>query len=228
MTKKPEALSRKLGLVFENQKLFICALTHRSANPNNNERLEFLGDSILGFVIAEQLYNLFPDASEGILSRMRANLVNQRSLAEIAREHQIGDYLLLGSGELKSGGFNRDSILSDAIEAIIAALYQDQGMSACQKWIPELFAAKLKSLSLGNGQKDPKTRLQELMQARKLDLPQYELLTASGLAHEQTFKVQCKISLFSTPSIGAGVTRKGAEQAAAELLLEQLAMENIL
>jgi ribonuclease-3 len=228
VTKKPEVLTRKLGLVFENPQLFTCALTHRSASSNNNERLEFLGDSILGFVIAEQLYNLFPDAPEGILSRMRASLVNQRSLAEIARQHELGDYLLLGSGELKSGGFNRDSILSDAVEAIIAALYQDQGMGACQKWIPELFDAKLKSLSLGNGQKDPKTRLQEFMQAKKLDLPQYELLTASGLAHEQTFKVQCKISLLPTPSIGAGVTRKGAEQAAAEILLEQLAKENIL
>jgi ribonuclease III len=228
VTKKPEVLARKLGLVFENKQLFIRALTHRSASSNNNERLEFLGDSILGFVIAEQLYNLFPDAPEGVLSRMRANLVNQRSLAEIARQHQLGDYLLLGSGELKSGGFDRDSILSDAVEAIIAALYQDQGMSVCQKWIPELFDGKLKSLSLGNGQKDPKTRLQEFMQAKKLDLPQYELLTASGLAHEQTFKVQCKISLLPTPSIGAGVTRKGAEQAAAEILLEHLAKENLL
>ncbi len=228
MTKKPDVLSRKLGLVFENSQLFTRALTHRSASSTNNERLEFLGDAILGFVIAEQLYNLFPDAPEGVLSRMRANLVNQRSLAEIAREHQLGDYLLLGSGELKSGGFNRDSILSDAVEAIIAALYQDKGMAACQQWIPELFDDKLKSLSLGNGQKDPKTRLQELMQAKKLDLPQYELLTASGLAHEQTFKVKCSISLLSEPSIGAGVTRKGAEQAAAEILLEQLAKEKIL
>ncbi|MDD2863443.1 MAG: ribonuclease III [Methylococcales bacterium] len=228
MTKKPEVLSRKLGLVFGNPQLFIRALTHRSASSTNNERLEFLGDSILGFVIAEQLYNLFPDAPEGVLSRMRANLVNQRSLAEIARQHKLGDYLLLGSGELKSGGFERDSILSDAVEAIIAALYKDQGMAACQKWIPELFDDKLKSLSLGNGQKDPKTRLQEFMQAKKLDLPQYELLTASGLAHEQTFKVQCKISLLPQPSIGAGVTRKGAEQAAAEILLELLAKEQLL
>jgi ribonuclease-3 len=228
VTKKPEELSKKLGLVFNDPRLFVQALTHRSTSSNNNERLEFLGDAILGFVIAEQLYDLFPDAPEGILSRMRANLVNQRSLAEIARQHKLGNYLLLGSGELKSGGFDRDSILSDAVEAIIAALYQDQGMTACQKWIPELFNDKLKSLSLGNGQKDPKTRLQELMQAQKLDLPQYELLTASGLAHEQTFKVQCKISLLPTPSIGAGVTRKGAEQAAAEILLEQLAKEKLL
>jgi ribonuclease-3 len=151
--------------------------------------------------------------------------VNQRSLAELAREHNLGDYLLLGSGELKSGGFRRDSILSDAVEAIIAALYQDQGMAVCQKWVVELFTEKLKNSSLNTGQKDPKTRLQEFMQAKQLNLPQYELLTASGLAHEQTFKVQCRISLLPSPSIGAGVTRKGAEQAAAEIILELLAKE---
>ena len=225
MMKKPEVLSKKLGLVFNDPKLFIRALTHRSVSSSNNERLEFLGDAILGFVIAEQLYILFPDAPEGVLSRLRASLVNQRSLAELAREHNLGDYLLLGSGELKSGGFRRDSILSDAVEAIIAALYQDQGMPACQKWVVELFAEKLKNSSLNTGQKDPKTRLQEFMQAKQLELPHYELLTASGLAHEQTFKVQCKISLLSSPSIGAGVTRKGAEQAAADILLELLAKE---
>ncbi len=225
MTKKPELLSKKLGLIFNEPQLFVTALTHRSVSAHNNERLEFLGDAILGFVIAEQLFTLFPDAPEGVLSRLRANLVNQRSLAELAREHELGDYLLLGSGELKSGGFRRDSILSDAVEAIIAALFQDQGMAACQKWVAELFAEKLKNLSLNSGQKDPKTRLQEFMQAKQLELPQYDLVTMSGLAHEQTFKVQCKISLLSTPSIGAGVTRKGAEQAAAELILELLAKE---
>ncbi|MEY2665917.1 MAG: hypothetical protein RLZZ384_88 [Pseudomonadota bacterium] len=228
MTRKPEILSRKLGLAFNNPQLFVTALTHRSASSHNNERLEFLGDAILGFVIAEQLYNLFPHAAEGVLSRLRASLVNQRSLAELARQHELGDYLLLGSGELKSGGFRRDSILSDALEAIIAALFEDQGMAACQVWVAKLFDEKLKSLSLNNGQKDPKTRLQELMQSKKLDLPHYELLTMSGLAHEQTFKVKCTISLLPEPSIGGGVTRKGAEQAAAEVLLELLAKENIL
>ena len=197
MTRKPEILSRKLGLAFNNPQLFVMALTHRSASSHNNERLEFLGDAILGFVIAEQLYNLFPHAAEGVLSRLRASLVNQRSLAELARQHELGDYLLLGSGELKSGGFRRDSILSDALEAIIAALFEDQGMAACQVWVAQLFDEKLKSLSLNNGQKDPKTRLQELMQAQKLDLPHYELLTMSGLAHEQTFKVKCTISIIS-------------------------------
>jgi len=184
------------------------ALTHRSFSSKNNERLEFLGDSILGFVIADQLFQRFPTAPEGVLSRLRASLVNQSSLAELAREHQMGDYLLLGSGELKSGGFRRDSILSDALEAVIAALFIDQGIAACQHWIAQLFAEKLANLSTDNWQKDPKTQLQELMQAKKMDLPDYELVTMSGLAHEQTFKVKCTVPLLATATIGSGISRK--------------------
>ncbi|WP_333875066.1 ribonuclease III [Methylobacter sp.] len=225
MIKKPEELSKKLGLAFNNPQLFTIALTHRSASPNNNERLEFLGDSILGFVIAQKLYELFPGACEGVLSRLRASLVNQGSLAELARKHQLGDYLLLGSGELKSGGFRRDSILSDAVEAIIGALYNDQGMDACQQWILQLFAEKLKNLSLDNWQKDPKTQLQELMQSKKMELPDYTLMTMSGLAHEQTFKVKCTTSLIAESCIGTGNSRKKAEQSAAELMLELLNKE---
>ncbi len=226
MIKKPEVLCRKLGLTFNNPDLFAMALTHRSFGAKNNERMEFLGDSILGFVIAERLFEQFPTASEGILSRLRANLVNQSSLAELARRHQIGDYLLLGSGELKSGGFRRDSILSDALEAIIAALFIDQGIDACQQWIAQLFTEKLKSLSLDNWQKDPKTQLQELMQAKKMDLPEYELITMSGLAHEQTFKVRCTVSLIAKASTGTGISRKKAEQAAAEQMLQLLLNED--
>ncbi|MDP1664614.1 MAG: ribonuclease III [Methylobacter sp.] len=222
MIKKPEELCKKLGLTFNNPQLFTTALTHRSASSNNNERLEFLGDSILGFVIAQKLYELFPGACEGVLSRLRASLVNQGSLAELARKHQIGDYLLLGSGELKSGGFRRDSILSDAVEAIIGGLYNDQGMDACQQWILQLFAEKLKSLSLDNWQKDPKTQLQELMQSKKMELPDYTLITMSGLAHEQTFKVKCTTSLIAESCTGTGNSRKKAEQSAAELMLELL------
>jgi ribonuclease-3 len=220
--RKTEELSKKLGLTFNNPQLFTAALTHRSHSSNNNERLEFLGDSILGFVIAQKLYVLFPTASEGVLSRLRASLVNQSSLAELARKHQLGDYLLLGSGELKSGGYRRDSILSDALEAIIGALYNDQGMKACQQWILLLFAEKLKNLSLDNWQKDPKTQLQELMQSKKMDLPDYTLMTMSGLAHEQTFKVKCTTSLTAEFCIGSGNSRKKAEQSAAELMLELL------
>ncbi len=196
------------------------ALTHRSASSTNNERLEFLGDSILGFVIAQKLYDLFPSASEGVLSRLRASLVNQSSLAELAREHQLGDYLLLGSGELKSGGFRRDSILSDALEAIMGALFKDQGIEACQAWIEHLFSEKLSHLSLDNWQKDPKTQLQELMQSKKQALPEYTLITMSGLAHEQMFKVKCSIPLIENTCVGTGISRKRAEQSAAELMLE--------
>ncbi len=222
MTRKPEVLSKNLGLSFNNPQLFVMALTHRSAAANNNERLEFLGDSILGFVIAELLYEQFPDASEGVLSRLRASLVNQGSLADLARKHELGDYLRLGSGELKSGGFRRDSILSDALEAIMGALFKDQGIAACRQWIEQLFADKLKSLSLDNWQKDPKTQLQELMQAQKMELPEYTLMTMSGLAHEQTFQVKCTIPLIADACIGHGVSRKKAEQSAAELMLELL------
>ncbi|MDD5275704.1 MAG: ribonuclease III [Methylovulum sp.] len=222
MIKKPEALAKKLGLTFNDPKIFTTALTHRSFSANNNERLEFLGDSILGFVIAQKLYDQFPEASEGALSRIRASLVNETSLAELARKHQLGEYLLLGPGELKSGGFRRDSILSDALEAIMGALFKDQGIVACQQWIEILFADKLQGLSSTHGQKDPKTQLQELMQARKLDLPDYTLLTMTGPSHEQTFKVQCTISLIADISIGTGISRRKAEQAAAEKMLELL------
>lgn len=222
MTKSPEILCKKLGLIFNNPKLFVMALTHRSAGSQNNERLEFLGDAILGFVIAQTLYDSFPDAAEGTLSRLRASLVNESSLAELARKHQLGDYLLLGSGELKSGGFRRDSILSDALEAIIGALSKDQGIVACQEWIGRLFAEKLQDLSADNWQKDPKTQLQELMQAKKMELPDYTLVDMSGLPHEQTFKVKCSVSLIAESCIGIGVSRKKAEQSAAEMMLTKL------
>ena len=222
MIKKSEILCKKLGLNFNNPQIFKMALTHRSASSVNNERLEFLGDSILGFVIAQKLFDLFPTASEGVLSRLRASLVNQSSLAELAREHQLGDYLLLGSGELKSGGFRRDSILSDALEAIMGSLFKDQGITACQQWIELLFTEKLSQLSMDNRQKDPKTQLQELMQSKKLLLPEYTLITMSGLAHEQMFKVKCTTTLIEETCIGTGISRKRAEQSAAELMLELL------
>ncbi len=222
MIKKPEILCKKLGLTFNNPQLFSMALTHRSFSANNNERLEFLGDSILGFVIAQKLYDTFPTACEGVLSRLRASLVNESSLADLARKLQLGDYLLLGSGELKSGGFRRDSILSDALEAIMGALFKDQGIVACQQWIEELFAEQLQNLTLDNWQKDPKTQLQELMQAKKIELPDYTLITMSGLAHEQTFKVKCTIPLIKDSVIGTGISRKKAEQSAAERMLELL------
>ena len=225
MIKAPEQLCKKLGLAFNQPEWFVLALTHRSMGAKNNERLEFLGDSILGFVIAQALFEKFPQASEGVLSRLRASLVNQESLAELARLHNLGDYLILGSGELKSGGFRRASILSDAVEAIMGAIIKDQGIENCKVWILHLFADRLAALRLDNWQKDPKTRLQEYLQARQLDIPQYTLVRQAGLPHEQIFKVECAISLFDKKYIGTGVSRKKAEQQAAELMLEHIARE---
>jgi ribonuclease-3 len=220
--REPALLGEKLQLTFQDPKLFIMALTHRSAGNNNNERLEFLGDAVLGFVIAQKLFEKFPGASEGVLSRLRANLVNQDSLAEVAREHDIGSYLILGSGELKSGGYRRDSILSDALEAIIGSITIDQGIDVCREWVLKLFYDKIERLSLDDWQKDPKTRLQEFLQSRKLNLPEYRLLMMTGAAHAQSFQIECRTTLISEPSVGIGSSRKKAEQTAAENMLKQL------
>lgn len=225
MIKEPKQLAKALGLHFNQPELLTTALTHRSMGANNNERLEFLGDSILGFVIAQKLYDTFPDASEGVLSRLRASLVNQDSLAGLARKHKLGDYLILGSGELKSGGFRRDSILSDALEAIIGALFKDQGIDACQTWILKLFAEKLAELTADNWKKDPKTQLQELMQSRGVELPEYQLVTMSGLPHAQSFKITCRTRLSDVVCTGSGGSRKKAEQSAAEQMLLLLQQE---
>ncbi len=227
MIKKPETLAKQLGLSFNQPVFFVMALTHRSMGAKNNERLEYLGDSILGFVIAETLYEMFPVASEGELSRLRASLVNQGSLAELAREMNLGDYLILGPGELKSGGYRRDSILSDALEAIMGAILKDKGILESKEWILNLFAEKLAKLDLKKSEKDPKTLLQELMQSRKVDLPAYKLIKMTGAAHEQTFVVQCTTNLNKNIScLGEGVTRKGAEQDGAEKMLKLLKKKN--
>jgi len=219
--RKPEILIKKLGLSFKQPQLFVMALTHRSMGARNNERLEYLGDSILGFVIAEKLYEMFPEASEGELSRLRAKLVNQDSLASLARQHKLGDYLILGSGELKSGGYRRDSILSDALEAIMGALLKDNGILECKIWILKIFANRLSELDLNKSQKDPKTQLQELMQSRKKELPQYELIQITGAAHAQTFSVKCTTDVENIDAcIATGESRKKAEQAAAEQMLK--------
>ncbi len=222
MIRKPEQLAKKLGLQFKRPELFKMALTHRSMGAKNNERLEFLGDSVLGFVIAQALFEKFPASEEGILSRLRASLVNQTSLAELARQHNIGDYLILGAGELKSGGFRRDSILSDAMEAIMGAILLDQGVAACQQFILGLFKEKLAALDVGNWNKDPKTRLQEMMQARQKSLPVYELVNQAGAAHQQTFTVKCTVPVHHETTEASGASRKKAEQAAAEKMLQKL------
>jgi ribonuclease III len=218
----PQELQKKLGLNFRDPALLKSALTHRSAGADNNERLEFLGDAVLGFVIAECLYHKFPQANEGILSRMRANLVNQTALAELARQLELGAYLILGSGELKSGGMNRDSILSDALEALMGAIAEDQGVDPCKQWILDLFVERIQALSLDTWEKDPKTRLQELMQSKGLELPVYTLKSKTGLPHQQSFCVECRVSFLDQPAVGVGSSRKRAEQQAAEEMLDKL------
>ena len=226
MNKKPEKLVKKLGLTFNQPELLKMALTHRSMGAKNNERLEYLGDSVLGFVIAEHLYERFPKAGEGILSRLRASLVNQTSLAELAREYHIGDYLILGSGELKSGGFRRDSILSDAMEAIMGAVLKDQGIETCKQFILDIFQDKLAKLDVDNWNKDPKTRLQEMMQAQQQALPVYNLVSQAGAAHQQTFTVKCIVNVLDETTQATGASRKKAEQAAAEKMLQKLGEKN--
>ncbi|CAM4425780.1 MAG: Ribonuclease 3 [Legionellaceae bacterium] len=226
MVKKSKALSQKLGYYFQQSQLLNYALTHRSVPGNNNERLEFLGDSIVNFVIAKALYELFPTAKEGDLSRIRATLVKGDTLAELAQEFNLGDYLILGSGELKSGGFRRKSILADAMEAIIAAIYLDGGMDACQKCILRWYDSRLVSVtefvSLKVPLKDPKTRLQELLQKKKLELPIYTITSIKGEQHEQIFHVTCQIEKYNYVTEGIGKSRRDAEQEAAKKYLDHL------
>jgi len=222
LTQSLDGLSRSLGYRFQDPGLLQAAVTHRSAGSSNNERLEFLGDAVLGYVIAEWLYTQFPEASEGQLSRLRATLVKKETLASIARELKIGDYLNLGSGELKSGGFRRDSILADALEAILGGIVMDNGFEACRSSIQRLFADRVGRLSAGDELKDPKTRLQEYLQSRKLELPDYEVLEVTGQAHNQQFVVECSVKGVQQPCRGKGSSRRRAEQATAESMLAQL------
>jgi len=211
-----------LDYTFINDALLKLALSHCSSGQDNNERLEFFGDSILGFVIAEELFRRFPEAREGQLSRLRADLVQRGTLAELARELKIGPALRLGSGELKSGGPDRDSILADALEAVISAIYLDAGLEECRNIVLGWFAGRLESLDLDAQTKDAKTRLQEYLQANKIALPDYEVLEVAGKDHQQTFAVLCRIELLSEPVTGHGSTRREAEQEAATAVLKAL------
>jgi ribonuclease-3 len=212
-------LSKKLGYTFNNNDLLLQALTHRSAKGIHNERLEFLGDSILGFVIAEVLYQQFPSHDEGDLTRMRSTLVRGVTLAEIGRGFNLGEYLILGPGELKSGGHRRDSILEDAVEAIIGAVYLDSDNDTAKALVLSWFAERLDIIKPGNEQKDPKTRLQEYLQARKIALPLYEVIHTSGQSHNQQFTVRCTTQVINTEVITNGTSRRKAEQAAAQQVL---------
>lgn len=216
------SLIKKLGHNFNDISLVELALSHRSVGKKNNERLEFLGDSILGVVVSELLYSKFPQSSEGDLSRMRAQLVKGKTLAEIAREFELGDYLILGPGEMKSGGFRRESILADAVEALIGAMYLDAGLEACRRNILVWYASRIEALSPQTNTKDAKTLLQEWMQARKKSLPIYQLLQTKGAEHEQVFIVECELKGLEKRFQGEAKNRRTAEQTAAQAALDYL------
>lgn len=217
-----DVLCRQLGYSFKNPELLRQALTHRSYGGSNNERLEFLGDSVLNCVTATRLYHLYGKVAEGDLSRMRAHLVKEATLSDIAVTLKLGDYLKLGEGELKSGGFRRPSILADGVEAIIGAIYLDGGFSEAERVINTLYEPLVKTLDPKTLGKDPKTLLQENLQGRKIALPQYNVISISGEAHEQRFEVECVIPGLNVRTQGEGGSRRSAEQAAAQQALEVL------
>ena len=218
-----DRLERKIGYRFNDIALLKQALTHRSAAAQHNERLEFLGDSILNFTIAEALYHQFPHCNEGELSRMRATLVREPTLAILARQFELGDYMSLGSGELKSGGFRRESILADCVEAIIGAMSLDQGLAVTTQVIRNWYQQLLAEIKPGDNQKDAKTRLQEYLQGKHLPLPTYEVVNIQGEAHCQIFTVECKVKSvdkIDRTFVAKGSSRRKAEQAASERILK--------
>lgn len=218
-----ERLQTRLGYHFRDVSLLERALTHRSAHRSrNNERLEFLGDAYLGQVIAARLFEAFPEASEGQLTRMRARLVRGRTLAELARELELGTYLVLGGGELKSGGHRRDSILADAMEAIIGAIVLDRGGATCDEVVGRWFANRLEAISPEAVDKDAKTRLQEWLQARQYELPEYSVRDIEGQAPRQTFHVVCCLQNHDREFPASGSSRRKAEQSAARAALDWL------
>ena len=214
-----------LNYNFKDPGLLIEALTHRSAGAKNYERLEFLGDGIVNFVIADKLFSMYPQYPEGDLSRLRASLVNKDGLAMIARDLNLGEYLILGSGELKSGGFRRDSILSDTVEAILGAVYVDGGFELSRSLVLRLYKDQLENMPDPATLKDPKTQLQELLQARKFSLPVYEVSEISGKAHNQIFSVTCSIDELNIKSSGRAASRRKAEQLAAIEAISKVELE---
>ena len=221
MDKAEAWLASTLDYTFNDPQLFQKALTHRSAPGQSNERLEFLGDAVLDFVISKILFRLAPDASEGDLSRLRSSLVKDSSLAAIAADLGLGDHLLLGSGERKTGGHRRKSILADALEALFGAVYLDAGITAAANVIEAVFAARLESLPDPTELRDAKTRLQELLQSRGHSLPNYELVEVTGKAHRQKFQVRCDVEELGQSTTGEGSSRRKAEQDAAAKMLSQ-------
>lgn len=215
-------LRERLGYTCRDAALLEAALTHRSAAALNNERMEFLGDAVLSFVIAELLYRALPRAPEGDLSRLRASLVSGDTLAAVAAEHGLGDWLVLGEGELKSGGYRRKSILADALEAVVGAIYLDGGMDPARAVVERLLRSRLDSLPPAAQLKDAKTRLQETLQGSGRELPVYTVLAVSGPPHQQTFRVRCELPGADLSAEAEGSSRRRAEQEAARLVHERL------
>jgi ribonuclease-3 len=215
-------VERALAYTFKQPQLLVQALTHRSFSTPHNERLEFLGDSVLNCAIAQQLYSHFPDLPEGVLSRLRSNLVRQQTLHEIATTLVLGEHLRLGDGEVKSGGRNRPSILADAVESLFGAILLDSDFDQAQQIIQQLYAKRIAAIDPATPAKDPKTLLQEALQSRHLPLPHYELVNATGHAHEQIFSISCNIPALSILTTGTANSRRAAEQAAAQSAYEAL------
>lgn len=222
MNPKHATLTKALGHSFKDESLLEQALTHRSAAYRNNERLEFLGDALINFVMAEAVYLARPQAEEGALSRLRASLVREESLAALAHALPLGDALKLGEGELRSGGWRRDSVLADAFEALIAAIFLDAGFAAAREVCLRQFAAMLSDLPDPESLKDPKTRLQEWLQGRGRPLPVYEVLSESGPPHRRSFVVRCSMEDAEGTSEATAASRRAAEQKAADTLLQIL------
>ena len=218
-------LQKKLGYEFSDESLLIQALTHRSFKGAHNERLEFIGDSLLGMFVAEALYFDFPKATEGELTRMRSQIVKGQTLTAIAKEFELSQWLLLGPGEMKSGGHRRDSILADAVEAIIGAIYLDSGQTSASERILAWYESRLNALTLEDPIKDPKTRLQEHQQANRLSLPKYTVVSVGGPGNEQVFTVSCRIPQQEDVVTAEGSSRRAAEQAAAQVFLKRLGLE---
>jgi len=219
---KYQQLEQRLGYKFESQRQLQLALTHRSYGATNNERLEFLGDSILNFIVGEALFRRFDAAREGQLSRLRSQMVKGETLAELAREFELSDCLILGEGELKSGGRQRDSILADCVEALIGAIYLESGLDVCRVLVLRWYAHRLDELSLDTSAKDSKSRLQEFLQAQRQPLPEYSVTDVSGEGHAQFFTIECRVTLSRTPTVAQASSRREAEKQAAAAMLELL------
>lgn len=216
------SLSEKIGYTFNDKALLLRAVTHRSFSTKSNyERLEFFGDSILNFVISEALCRQFPGATEGQLSRLRASLVKGKTLANVAREIDLSEHLVMSPAEMKRGGYKRDSVLADSFEAIIGAIYKDSGMPQCQAFIMEWFRERLEKLCLDSMNKDPKTQLQEFVQKCKMALPEYHIVSTEGEAHNQIFNVRCDVKDKEWSTKGRGETRRKAEQLAAKAMMDR-------